>query len=356
MDDCDAITPPSLESNRVLLSWMRKTKQQGGRLHLIGLVSDGGVHSSPAHLFALLEIARRERIRVVVHAVLDGVDVPPRSALRYVEELEAKLDASVGRIGTVSGRAFAMDSAARWDKTEKVYRAIMADGVERVPSARQGIQAACAFGNPETFVQPFVVFDYPGVSLVDSALHFNFAPDGARELSHALAAPDFKRFARKSGRAPFADRYACMVPCDSTLSVPTLFPRAPDPSSLALDALADAGHRRLLCNDGSAASIATRSAEALKSGRYELVVADLADPDNAAHAAFPTAVDEAVMALIEAARSVGGAVVVVGGRDAANTFPVVHIDDANPSPLRDGGRFVDLEATLLAMLTNSARG
>jgi 2,3-bisphosphoglycerate-independent phosphoglycerate mutase len=351
LDDSDAISAESLAANQVLRGLIRKAKDMGGRLHLIGLVSDGGVHSSLAHLFALLDIAARARVRVVLHAFLDGVDVPTRSAPRYIAQLEAKLDGGVGRIGTVSGRAFAMDCEAHWDRVEKVYRAMLADNVDRIDSALRGIEEACAFGNPEAFVKPFIVFDYPGVSLVDTALHFNFGAEGARELSQALAGASVNHFARKSARGPFDGRYACMTPYDHTLALPTLFARAPDPSSLPLEALTSAGYRQFHCAEGAPNAIAKTSAAAIRSGQYDFVLADFASPDNTARTGSPVAMEGTVAELVEAARSIGGALVIIGGRDAANEFPVIYVNDADADArLRDNGQFCDLAPTLLELL------
>lgn len=118
-------------------------------------------------------------------------------------DLEADVPGKVGvgRIGTISGRTFGMAPEGRSERTEKVFRAVMADDVDRKDTALTGIKEAGGFGVPEQFFAPFVVFDYPGVALIDTAIHFNFAADGARELSVALAAPSFDKFARKLPRA-----------------------------------------------------------------------------------------------------------------------------------------------------------
>ena len=351
LDDSDMIDAESLAHNQVLRSLIRKAKDMGGRLHLCGLVSDGGVHSSLTHLFALLDIAARARVRVVVPALLDGIDVPTGSAPGYIAALEAKLDGGVGRIGSVSGRAFAMDCDARWDRVERVYRALLADNVDRIESALRGIEEACKFGNPEAFVKPFLVFDYPGASLVDTVLHFNFGAEGARQLSAALAGADFSHFARKSARGPFDGRYACMTPYDNALGLPTLFPRAPDPFSLPLEALASAKCRQFHCTEGAPSEIVRKSVAAIRSGQYDFLLADFANPDNSRRAGSAVAQESTIAELVEAGRSVGGALVFMGGRDAANTFPVIYINDADGGArLRSDGVFSDLGPTLLELL------
>lgn len=351
VDDCDVINSDTLASNQVLRGLMRKTKDMGGRLHLIGLVSDGGVHGALAHMLALIEIAKSAQVRVVVHALLDGVDVPVHSAARFVTELEGKLDAGIGRIGSVSGRAFAMDCETRWDRIEKVYKAMLADGVERSDSALRGIQTACAFGNPEAFVKPFVAFDYPGVSLVDTALPCHFTADGARQLSEALAGASFRHFSRKAGRAPFAGRFVCMTPYDNSLSLPTLFPRAPDPMSLPLEALASAGYKQFHGTDGHAVSIANTTAAAISSREYPFVLADFANPDNPSRSGSAAALQGAVAKILDAAHSVHATVIIMGGRDAADSFPLIYIDAADSGArLRDHGKFSDLGPTLLELM------
>ncbi len=193
----------------MLKSTLNKTKETGGRVHLFGLVSEGGMSSHLSHLYALIDAAKAANVRVLVHAFLDGVDVKPGTAADYISELEVKLEADVpgkvgvGRIGTICGRTFGMAPEGRSERTEKVFRAVMADNVDRKDTALTGIKEAGGFGVPEQFFAPFVVFDYPGVALIDTAIHFNFAADGARELTAALTAPSFEKFARKLPRAPF---------------------------------------------------------------------------------------------------------------------------------------------------------
>jgi 2,3-bisphosphoglycerate-independent phosphoglycerate mutase len=220
-----AIQGGALATNPAVRAVIGRAKELGGRLHLVGLTSDGAVHSSMAHLFALIEVAKTERVRVVVHAVLDGLDAAPGTAPRFIADIERALEGGVGRIGTVSGRSWAMDLEGRWDRIGKCYRAILAAEVYRADSALRGIEESYSGGKTDELVEPFVAFDYPGVSPVDSAMHFNFRPDGARQLTHALAAPHFVGFPRKGGRAPFAGRFAAMTTIDAALDLPTAFPR-----------------------------------------------------------------------------------------------------------------------------------
>jgi 2,3-bisphosphoglycerate-independent phosphoglycerate mutase len=346
----DSISAATIASNQVLRTTLRKTKESGGRLHLFGLLSDGGVHSSLTQFFAIVDAAKGAGVRVVVHAFLDGVDVATGSAPKYVAELESKLEGGVGRIGTVSGRTFGMAPEGRWDRIEKLYRALMADNVERIDTALRGIEQACMFGVPEQFVAPFVVFDYPGVSLVDTGLHVNFASDGARELTQALAGQGFTHFARHGRRTPFAGRFACMTPYDSSLDLPTLFPRAPDPSELPLDLLGAAGRQALNCTEGAAPEIARTTTDAIRSGKYAFVLADLASPDNAARSRSD-AMEGAIGEIAQAATAAGGAVMILGSRDATDSVPFAYLGAANASArIREDARTSDLAPTVLELL------
>jgi 2,3-bisphosphoglycerate-independent phosphoglycerate mutase len=348
LSEYDSISVEAIASNQVLKSALRKTKDNGGRLHLFGLVSDGGAHSSLTQLFSIIDLAQRAGVRVIAHAFLDGIDVATGTAPKYIAELEAKLASGVGRIGTVSGRTYGMAPEGRWDRIEKLYKAVMADNVDRVDTAIRGIEQACQFGVPEQFVAPFVVFDYPGVSLVDSALHFNFAPDGARQLTEALAAPSFTHFARKGGRAPFSGRFTCMTPYGSSLALPTLFPRAPDLAELPLDVLSAAGRATLCCAPGPAPEMSRATSAAIRSGEYAFVLADLASPDNASGA---DTIAGAVREIAEAAQAVGGAVLLLGSRDATDSVPFAYLSEASSSArIRSDARVSDLAPTVLELL------
>jgi 2,3-bisphosphoglycerate-independent phosphoglycerate mutase len=169
-----------------------------GRLHLMGLVSDGGVHSGFEHLEALVELAAREGVPdVVVHVFTDGRDTLPESAAGYVEELEGWLR-HAGRIGTVSGRYFAMDRDRHWDRTQLAFDAIVGARGEHAADAQAAIAAARERGETDEFIRPTVVGDYDGMADGDAVIHFNFRPDRARQLVMALGEPGFGEFTRDS--------------------------------------------------------------------------------------------------------------------------------------------------------------
>jgi bisphosphoglycerate-independent phosphoglycerate mutase (AlkP superfamily) len=346
----DSITPSAIATNRVLAAQLRKTKDAGGRLHLLGLLSEGGTSSSLNHLEALIDVSKAAGVRVVVHAFLEGDERSRGSAEALVASLEARLVGGVGRIGTLSGRTFGMAPGGRWDRIEKLYRALMADNVTRIDTALEGLRQGCQFGVPEQFLAPFVVFDYPGVSLVDSALHFNFAADGARELTRALAAPKFEHFTRKGERAPFAGRFACMTPFDDSLGLPSLFPRAPDPAELPLDELGAAGRPVQRYVEGPGDAVARATAEAMTSGKFAFILADLASPSNAERSRGD-ALDAPLLEITKAARAVGGAVIILGGRDASDCVPFAFVGDASErARVRSNASVSDLAPTVLELM------
>jgi 2,3-bisphosphoglycerate-independent phosphoglycerate mutase len=171
-----------------------------GRLHLMGLVSDGGVHSGWEHIEACIELAAREGVPdLVVHAFTDGRDTLPTSGAGYIRELERWLHRA-GRIGTVSGRYYAMDRDRRWERSKLAYDAIVNARGPRAPSAADAIADSYRRGETDEFVRPTVIGDYDGMADDDVVLHFNFRPDRARQLVRALGEADFEEFSR--GHAP----------------------------------------------------------------------------------------------------------------------------------------------------------
>ncbi len=215
-----AVEDGSLAENPVLLDAMQKAKE--ANLHLIGLLSDGGVHSHITHLFALLEMAAKMGLeKVYVHAILDGRDVPPRSALTYIRELEEKISRiGTGRVATVSGRYFAMDRDRRWERVEKAYRCLTDGAGHAAVSAVEAVEKGYARGENDEFLQPTLVDGRGLVQDSDSIIFFNFRPDRAREITRAFVDRDFREFATR----PMRVHYTCMTQYDATLNVPVAFP------------------------------------------------------------------------------------------------------------------------------------
>jgi len=180
----------ALGANEAVATVFRRALEPGRRLHLLGLVSDGGVHSSDVHYLALLEAAAAVGLKgakVVFHVFTDGRDTPPSSALRYVDRLSEKMRATgVGVIGTVTGRYYAMDRDRRWERVQAAYDALVRGVGRRAPSARAAVEAAYAAGETDEFVAPTVVDGGAPIARGDAVYFFNFRADRARQLSEAL--------------------------------------------------------------------------------------------------------------------------------------------------------------------------
>lgn len=190
-------------ANETLLGAVRHAKANGKKLHLYGLLSDGGVHSHIAHLFALLELAKNEGLsEVFVHAFLDGRDVAPDSAVGYLEQLQGKIEElGVGKIATVQGRYYAMDRDKRWERTEKSYRAMVYGEGPAYTDPLKAVKESYEKSVMDEFVMPTVIVDAAGkpVGLVeseDAVIFFNFRPDRAIQLSNVFTNDDFRGFDR----------------------------------------------------------------------------------------------------------------------------------------------------------------
>src|SRR3984893_5326302 len=187
-----AIRDRSFFRHPVLLKVMGEIRRSGKRLHLMGLLSDGGVHSHISHLFALLEMAREQPLaadQVIVNAILDGRDTPPRSGQAYLEQLEQEIQrVGVGRIGTVIGRYYSMDRDNRWERTNRAYEAYVRGTGRPVRTAAEAIQSSYADNKTDEFVEPTVVVGEDGqpigrVQAGDACIFFNFRPDRARQIT-----------------------------------------------------------------------------------------------------------------------------------------------------------------------------
>jgi len=182
-----------------------RARKPGAALHLMGLVSDGGVHSHMDHLLALIDLAHRAKVqRLYIHAFLDGRDVPPKSALPYLEQVEAKLkEVGVGQIATISGRYYAMDRDKRWQRTEKAFLALTRGEGEHAASAADAIAKAYERGETDEFVLPTVIDGVDGrIGPDDGVIFFNFRPDRARQIVRALHETAFDGFKRPEGFRP----------------------------------------------------------------------------------------------------------------------------------------------------------
>ena len=196
---------------------MDRVRASGNALHLVGLLSDGGVHSMNTHLYALLEMAKRKGVeKVYVHCLMDGRDVPPTSGGEYIAKLEEKIkEIGVGRIATVIGRYYYMDRDNRWDRVKEGYDMMYAGVGTHYATAAEVTEKSYAAGVTDEFIRASVVGDYKGVCDGDSVIFFNFRSDRAREITRAAVYPDFDKFERAGGYKKVF--YVCMTQYDATI-------------------------------------------------------------------------------------------------------------------------------------------
>lgn len=264
-----AIAENKLTSNEKIRLLFNIAKDRKCRLHLFGLVSDGGVHSSMDHLFALINAAHYEEIPVVVHAFLDGRDTPPKSAGKYLERLQYNLDGK-GVIGTLSGRFYAMDRDKRWERVQQAYTAIVRGDAPRAETAKEALAASYDAGKTDEFVEPVRIGDYEGIKgsfMADFAaktpiwewfgeevgLGFNFRPDRMREISAMFSRrnlpPEVQEWLTDRGKAVYAFdewSYLCMTEYDAALNLPVAFTKE-DVKETFGEIIARAGLTQLRC-------------------------------------------------------------------------------------------------------------
>lgn len=192
-----AIADGEFFKNDAFKNAMENLKEDNA-LHLVGLLSDGGVHSTIGHLFALLDMAKRKKVKnVYVHAITDGRDVPPNSAVKYLQMVEEEIQKiGIGSIATIVGRYYYMDRDKRWDRLEKGYNVVFNGVGKRFSGADSAINASYKDNVLDEFVEPMVIGDYKGVKDGDSVIFYNFRSDRAREISHAILDEEFEHFAR----------------------------------------------------------------------------------------------------------------------------------------------------------------
>ncbi len=304
------------------------------RLHLVGLVSDGGVHSHIEHLLGILAVLHKTDIEPVIHLITDGRDTAPRAALEFLADVEASL-ATLGRghIATVSGRYCAMDRARHWDRTERAWRAMVKGKGLMADTAAEAIREAYARGEGDEFIQPTVVTGHQGIPAEEPVLFLNFRSDRARQLSAACGLEAFDGFER-SGEC--LKKLVCMTEYDANYPFDVLFP--PDmPGEVLAEVLSDAGLKQLHCSETekfahvtyffnggreppfpqedriivpspavatydmqpemSAPRIADQLIEAIESEQYDFIVTNFANADMVGHTARREAIIRAVETL-----------------------------------------------------------
>ena len=356
-----AIRDGSFASNPVLQETLQKTQAAGGRLHLLGLLSDGGVHSHITHLYTLLTMAKSRKLPTFVHAFLDGRDTPPRSGLGYVRDAESEMRTQgIGTIATVIGRYFAMDRDQRWDRVAKAYAAMVEGAGETRTSAEEAVAKSYEAKITDEFVRPSVITGKDGFPVGtirdgDGVIFYNFRADRARELTRALTEPTFDGFPRNI--VPKLSAFATMTSYDDTFAHPVAFAPArltrilPEiVSGLGLNQLRIAesekyAHVTYFFNGGdektyagedrvlipsprdvatydlkpemAAREVAREAARLIGTGKYSLVVLNFANPDMVGHtgllkAAIQAAevIDDCLEQVVSAMRSNGGASII----------------------------------------------
>ena len=406
-----AIAEGRFERTPALQDLVATLKRSGGRAHVAGLASPGGVHAHDRHMVRAAEVLTTAGIPVVVHAFLDGRDVPPQSAREQVASIEARLPENA-RIGTVIGRFYAMDRDRRWERVEAAYRAIVAGEGTPADTADAAIVAAYERGETDEFVSPAVIGDYRGVGAGDGLLFTNFRADRVRQILSALLEPDFTDFER--GTPPDFVAVVGMIPYSAELTrrMSVMFP-AEDLENTLGAWVAGKGRRQFrlaetekyphvtfFLNGGietpypgedrymapspkvrtydlqpemSAPEVTGHLVSAIRSGHHDLIVVNFANPDMVGHTGVLEAairaceaVDQGLGEALAAVEDVGGAMIVTADHGNCETMvdpetgephtahtlnpvPVILVGGPPGARLREG-RLADLAPTLLELM------
>jgi 2,3-bisphosphoglycerate-independent phosphoglycerate mutase len=405
----DAIEDGSFFENNALVGAAMAARSRSEPLHLIGLVSDGGVHSHLRHLLALVEICRREEVVPLVHMITDGRDTPPRSALNYLPELEARLAEAGGRIATVCGRYYAMDRDKRWDRTELAFRAIAFGEGEPAAAARAAIEAAYEAGENDEFIRPRIIGEPVRLGPEAICVLFNFRNDRPRQLTAALGMEACSGFDRGDFR-PVST--TCLTEYEPRFLSPIAFPPERPGTTLA-GTVASAGIPQFHCaetekyahvtfffNGGreepfagedrvmvpspavatydlqpemSAREVADQTIAAMATGRYGFILVNFANGDMVGHTAMREPLLQAVETLdrevgrvLDAARRHEYSVIVTADHGNCDeyidpvtgqphtqhtTYPVpCMLLDPGRWRLTTGGGLADVAPTVLALM------
>ena len=405
------INEDKLKENEAIVNAMDKALENGTALHLMGLLSSGGVHSHITHLYGILELAKKKGLEnVYIHTFLDGRDVPPSSAAEFMDELLAKTkEIGVGKVATVSGRYYAMDRDNNWDRVEKTYAAMVYGEGEKAECPVCAVKNSYDKGVTDEFVVPVVVEGGAQVKPNDSIIFFNFRPDRAREITRTFVDPDFKGFERKNGFFPV--NFVCMTQYDATMpNVDVAFKPQTLKNTLG-EYFANKGmtqlriaetekyaHVTFFFNGGvekqyegedrilvkspavatydlqpemSAYEVTDKLVPAIESGKYDMIILNYANCDMVGHTGVfeaavkaVEAVDTCVGRVVEAIKKMGGVALITA--DHGNADKMVDADGSpftahttNPVPfcvvgydcqLREGGRLADIAPTMLQIM------
>ncbi|MBA4366131.1 MAG: 2,3-bisphosphoglycerate-independent phosphoglycerate mutase [Desulfobacterium sp.] len=219
-----AIQDKSFFKNKGLTNAILTAKKNKSSLHIMGLVSDGGVHSQMSHLFALLELAKQKKHnKIHIHAILDGRDTPPDSGVNFIQQLQDMINRlDIGSITSICGRFYAMDRDTRWDRTQKAYQLYTQSQGLKEADPVQAVKNAYSRGETDEFVQPIVINPEGTISDDDCIIFFNFRADRARQITRAFTDPEFNSFKRDV--CPRIANYVCMTLYDEKFKLPLAFP------------------------------------------------------------------------------------------------------------------------------------
>ena len=399
--------------NAELLAAMNHAKANNGALHLMGLLSDGGVHSHIKHLKGLLDMAKKNDLeKVYVHALLDGRDVPPQCAITYIDEIEAYMtEIQLGKIAVISGRYYGMDRDQRWERVEKFYDAMTLGEGLSAETAVQAVENSYAKGENDEFVVPTVVgAEDSTVNNNDAIIMFNFRPDRAREITRAFVADDFDGFERKKAISNL--HYVCMTQYDAEMpNVHIAFkPQSLDNTlgeylagqgltQLRIAETEKYAHVTFFFNGGveapnrnedrilvpspkvatydmqpemSAYLVTEKVLEQIETDKYDVIILNFANADMVGHTgdfeaakAAIEALDKCVPQIVDAVLAKGGQILLTADHGNAdcmldetgnvmtahslNDVPLMHIAN-EPKELADGGILADIAPTMLALM------
>ena len=398
-------------TNEALVGAVENCKKNGSALHLMGLLSDGGVHSHNSHLYALVELAKRAGLKeVYVHGFLDGRDVPPSSGVDFAKDCEKKLEEiGVGKLATVMGRYYAMDRDNRWERVEKAYAALVYGEGEKGCCGPCAIEKSYKNGVTDEFVLPTVCCEGATIKANDSVIFFNFRPDRAREITRTFVDADFNGFERKNGFFPLY--YVCMTQYDATMPNVNVAFKPQSLKNTFGECIADKGlsqlriaetekyaHVTFFFNGGveapynnedralinspkvatydlkpemSAYEVCDEVLARIESDKYDVIILNFANCDMVGHTgvfdaakAAVEAVDTCLGKVVDAVLNKGGAALVTA--DHGNADQMYEADGSpftahttNPVPflvagfdcqLREGGKLADIAPTMLKIL------
>ena len=406
-----SIKEGTIRKNPAIVGAVENCVKNGSALHLMGLLSDGGVHSHIEHLFGLMEMAKDMGVeKIYVHAFLDGRDVPPTSGAEYMEKLVGETQRiGAGKVATVMGRFYAMDRDNAWDRVEKAYAAMVyGEGVEGCCPVG-AIKKSYEEGVTDEFMVPTVLDKEGAIKAGDSVIFFNFRPDRARQITRAFVDPDFTGFPRKNGFFPL--HFVCMTQYDATMpNVHVAFP--PEALTMTMgEYISKNGltqlriaetqkyaHVTFFYNGGeektfpgedrilikspavetfdlkpemSAYEVTDAVVKAIEEDKYNMIILNYANCDMVGHTGIEEAATKAVEAVdacvgrtVDAILKAGGAALITADHGNAEkmkepdgapftahtTNPVPLIVAGYPCKLRDGGRLADLSPTMLDIM------